>query len=421
MSKYLLLFLAAGLLSLTGCWSRAEIDKLAIVRCLAVDYLPQASEPYLVTLSVARPAARPAGDGGGGGGGGGGAALTFSGTGTTLDLALQNAALSMPRHAYFTHNEVVLIGEEAARRGLQETIDLVLRFHQLRLTNFLLLVPGIAHDVLLADSRLEAALPQEILGLLEQDRLSSEGDPLEIYHVLRQSVTEGQEAHLAVLQLVPPPEQALQEIAAEKQPAADRGDGAGAGQQAGAAPPPEVLSIDGTAVFRDEKLAGFLTRRETRGYLLLAGRVRRGEVSIPDPLVPDKSVNIGILRGKSKITPRLEAGRLSFLVEAELEGDILSQESQTNLSTTEMLERLGAGKADALKKEMEQTLRSLQEMGADIVGFGTVLRRRNPQAFRALAGRWPQVFSTLQVEIRVKAHIRRTGLLSRPAPLLPQQ
>lgn len=418
MSKLLLLFLAAVLLLPAGCWSRAEIDKLAIVRCLAIDYLPEADEPYLVTLSVARPAALPAGNGGGGAGGG---ALTFSGTGPSLDLALQNATLSMPRHAFFTHNEVVLIGEEAARHGLQELVDLVMRFHQLRLTNFLLFVPGTAHDVLLADSRLEAALPQEILGLLEQDRLSSEGDPLEIYHILRQAVTEGQEAHLAVLRLAPPPEQAMPEIAAEKQPAGGQGDGAGAGQQAGAAPPPEVLSIDGTAVFRDDKLAGFLTRRETRGYLLLAGRIRRGELSVPDPLAPGKSVSLGILRGKSKITPRLEAGRLSFLVEAELEGDILHQESPENLATPEMLERLGAAKAQALQEEMAQTLRRLQEMEADIVGFGTILRRRHPQTFRALAGRWPQVFRTLEVEIRVKAHIRRTGLLSRPVPVLRQQ
>ena len=159
MSKYLLLFLAAVLLLLTGCWSRIEVDKLAIVRCLAIDYLPEASEPYLVTLSVARPAAIPVGDGAGGGGGG--ATQVFSGTGASLDLALNNAALSVPRHAYFTHNEVVLIGEEAAKRGLQETVDLVMRFHQLRLTNFLLLVPGIAHDVLLASGRLEAAGPDK--------------------------------------------------------------------------------------------------------------------------------------------------------------------------------------------------------------------------------------------------------------------
>jgi spore germination protein KC len=421
MSKLLLLFLAAVLLLPAGCWSRIEVDKLAIVRCLAIDYLPQANEPYLVTLSVARPAATPAGDGGRGGGGGG-ATQVFSGTGTSMDLALQNASLSAPRHAYFTHNEVVLIGENIAKRGLQETVDLVMRFHQLRLTNFLLLVPGLAHDVLLASGRLEAALPQEVLGLLEQARLSSESDPLEIYHILRQAVTEGQEAHLAVLRLAPPPEQALPEIAAEKQPPGGQGGGAGAGagQQEGAAPPPEVLNMDGTAVFRDEKLAGFLTPQETRGYLLLAGRAKRGQLSVPDPLAPDKQVILGISRGKSKITPRLEAGRLSFLVEAELEGDILSQESRTNLSTPEMLEKLGTAKADALKKEMEQTLRRLQEMEADIIGFGTILRRRNPQAFRALAGRWPQVFRTLQVEIRVKAHIRRTGLLSRPVPLLPQ-
>jgi len=409
------LLLAVCLLLATGCWSRIEVDRLAIVRCLAIDYLPQTSEPYLVTLSVARPAAIPAGDGGAGGGGGP-ATQVFTGAGTSLDAALNNAVLAMPRHAYFPHNEVVLIGEEAARRGLQEVIDLVMRFHQLRLTNILLLVPGKAHDVLLASGRLEAALPQEILGLLEQARRSSEADPLEVYRILQQAVTDGQEAHLAVLRLKPPPEQALPEIAAEKQPAGGQGGQGGAGQQAGTAPPPEVLSVDGSAVFRDEKLAGFLSPQETRGYLLLAGRVRRGELSVPDPLEPDKLVSLGILRGKSKITPRLEGGRLQFLVEAELEGDLLHQDSQTNLSTPEMLEKLGDAKAQALREEMEQTLRKLQEMEADIVGFGTLLMRHNPRAFRALAGRWPQVFRTLQVEIRVEAHIRRTGLLSRPVP-----
>ena len=414
MAKHLLLFLAAGLLFLTGCWSRVEIEQLAIVRCLAVDYLPEASEPYLVTLSVARPAAIPAGDGGGGGG----AAQVFSGTGTSLELALHNVALALPRYAYFTHNGVVLIGGEAAKRGLQETVDLVTRFHQLRLTNFMLLVPGKAHDVLLASGRLEASLPQEILGLLEQVSLRSEGDPQEFYHVLRQAVTAGQEAHLAVLRLEPPPELALPEIAAKKQPAGGQGEGAGAGRREGVTPPPEVLSIDGTAVFRNDKLAGFLTPQETRGYLLLAGRVRRGVLSVPDPLVPGKSVSLGILRGKSNITPRLEAGRLSFLVEAELEGDLLSQESPENLSTPEMLEMLGAVKAHALKEEMEQTLHRLQEMEADIVGFGTILWRQNPQAFRELADRWPQVFRNLEVEIRVQAHLRRTGLISRPVPVL---
>ncbi|MBS3948102.1 MAG: Ger(x)C family spore germination protein [Dethiobacter sp.] len=416
MGKRLLLLLAAGLLFLTGCWSRVEIEQLAIVRCLAIDYLAGQQEPHLVTLAVARPAAIPAGDGGGGTGGG--AVQVFSGTGASLELALSNAALSLPRYAYFTHNEVVLIGEEAARRGLQETVDLVFRFHQMRLNNLLLLVPGIAHNVLLASGRLEAALPEEILGLLEQARLRSEGDPLEVYHILRQTVTEGQEAHLAVLRLEPPPELALPEIAAEKKPAGGQGGGAGAGQREEAAPPPEVLSMDGTAVFRNDKLAGFLTPRETRGYLLLAGRIRRGQLTVPDPLVPDKSVNLGILRGKSNITPRLEAGRLSFLVEAELEGDLLSQESPENLSTPEMLEKLGAAKEHALKAEMEQTLRRLQEMEADLVGFGTILWRQNPQAFRELADRWPQVFRHLEVEIRVQAHLRRTGLLSRPVPVL---
>jgi hypothetical protein len=50
-----------------GCWDQVEVEQLAIIRAIAVDYLPGRKAPYLVTLSVQRPADVAGGEGGGGG------------------------------------------------------------------------------------------------------------------------------------------------------------------------------------------------------------------------------------------------------------------------------------------------------------------------------------------------------------------
>lgn len=408
-----LLFALLCLVLLPGCWNRVEIDELAIVRAVAVDYLPGRKAPYFVTLSVIKPGQFASGDGGGGAN----PTVLFSGVGATIELAIQQASFTISRRIYLSHNEVLLLGEEAARHGLHDILDFILRSSQMRLTNFLLVVPGMAHEALHVKERLEGGITDEILGLVRQAQVSSEANPQELFKILRQLSTPGQEACVAVLRVGIVPEKVLPQVEeADKQMENQKN---GSNKQEGGGEtetePKQQLVLAGTAVFRGGRLAGFLNEIETRGFLWLTNGVKRGIIEVHDPQDPEETVGLGIIRAEAKITPSMEKGKISFLVEVEEEGDIFSQTGPSDTSSPEVIKLLNSAKAGAIKEEIEKALYKLQDLGTDIVGFGAALNRRYPREFAKLGGQWPEIFRGVEIEVRVTANVRRSGLLSRPA------
>jgi spore germination protein KC len=424
--RLLFLFLFS-LTALAGCWSRMEINQLAIVRAMAVDYLPGRRAPYIVTIAVIRPAEVAGGGDVTAGGGGGSPVRLFMGAGTSIDLALARANFNLSRRVYLSHNEVVLLGEEAARQGLNHVVDFIIRNPQMRLTNQLLVVPGIAHEILTQDERLERGVTDEILGLLEQARVTSEAHPQELFLVLRQLSAPGFDPSIPVLKSGPQLSRVIPELEREKRELQERAglnsgqeESAGGGQGGAGNPqaePDTELTLAGTAAFRGDRLAGYLDEIETRGLLWLVGEIRTALMAISDPEAPEETVNILVSESSIKIKPAVKDGRVSFRVEITAEGDLASQGSRRDLSTPEKIKELNGALAGAVKEDTEKALAKMQQLGTDLVGFGAILNRGDHQAFREIGGRWPEVFREIKVDIRVTANIRRTGLLSRPVQI----
>lgn len=418
MKKRVRIALAACLLIIpvlfSGCWDRVEINELAIIRAIAVDYLPGEKEPYLVTLVVIRPEEVVSGTEGGGAGSS--PTRFFSGSGATLNMAVQKAGYSLSRRIFLPHNQLVLVGEEAARQGLFHITDFILRNNQLRLTNIILVVQGLAHEAVHTQERLENSVIEEILGMIDQVRFHGDTSPQETYKIIKQLASPGICPHTAVLRVAPSLEKTIsgleKELADNQEGGGNNGQGGG---QSGELPDPEkTLIMDGLAVFCDDRLAGYLDVAETRGFMFLAGRNPRSVVMVTDPVNPREKVSLQITRSRTKIIPQVNDGRISFRVEVEEEGNLLSQATHDNLSSLEMLDKLASAKAGVIKAEMEKALRRLQQLQADIVGFGEQLNRSNPEVFRSLAKDWKKVFSEVDVEIHVTAYIRRTGQFSHP-------
>lgn len=409
----LVIFLLIIPVFFSGCWDRVEINELAIIRAIAIDYIPDEGE-YLITLVVIRPDEAVSGTEGGGGG----ASPTrfFSGKGFTLDMAIQQAGYSLSRRIFLTHNQLILVGEEAARLGLFHITDFIMRDNQLRLTNAILVVPGLAQEAIRIQERLENSVIEEILGIIEQAQHSGETSPQETYQIMRQLATPGICPHTAVLRVEPPLESKMPELQKEQQGNGQKGGGTGGreDEKSGELPSPEtVLVMDGLAVFCGEHLAGYLNIPETRGFMFLANLNPRSTLTVSDPVHPEEKVSLQITRSRTKIIPRVNDGRISFRVEVEEEGNLLSQTSRVDLTTPEMMKKLASAKAGLIKADMEKALHRLQELQSDAVGFGEQLNRRYPDLFSAVED-WPRVFSEVSVEIHVTAHIRRTGQFSHP-------
>lgn len=116
MKKILLLFI---ILLCTGCYDYKELNDLALVAGIAVDYTED--DEYLVTFEIIneQKSSESSGD------------IDYSryveGKGKTIADAFNNASFEVAKHPYYTHMKVMIISESIAKDSSTSLINYVLR------------------------------------------------------------------------------------------------------------------------------------------------------------------------------------------------------------------------------------------------------------------------------------------------------
>lgn len=159
MRKPLILLLALIIsLFLTGCWSRVELNDVAIVTATALDRAEnnklQVSLQILkvkMTKGISEK-----------GGGGENATLIVSEKGETIMEAYQVIQKKIPRMVIFSHNRVIVVGDQLARAGLSPVLDFFSRHREARGNSYLLVTKGEGKEILKAPPNFEIFTAEEI-------------------------------------------------------------------------------------------------------------------------------------------------------------------------------------------------------------------------------------------------------------------
>lgn len=105
---------------LSGCWDRIEINDLAIVLATGIDY---EDGKVQLTSQIFIPRKASAGDSSGSGGSPSGVTMIRTAEGRTIAEALNRLQRKVPRNMFWGHCEVIIISEQAGKRGIREYID----------------------------------------------------------------------------------------------------------------------------------------------------------------------------------------------------------------------------------------------------------------------------------------------------------
>lgn len=377
----LILVLAALLLS--GCWSRVEVNDLAIVAMMAVDRTPDGE--MAIWLQVVIPAMVGGVPGEGGGKAEGPAFVTLHSTGRTILEAAKLLQLELPRRIFWAHTRVILIGENLAREGVQPALDFLTRHRELRLTNYVLAVKGSIEEVMSTQPDLEK-LPVEYVREISRSRI---GTVITLGDLARNLAEEGVEPTMCVVVLSPPP------------PGAPRGQ-------------KTALKLIGTALFKSDKLVGFMDETATRGLLWLRGQTHLGMVTVEVPKARG-GISLEWVRTKVERTARLEGRRATVRVKATVEVDVGEEQAKLDLSDPNVMGLVEKEMNKAIKARMELALEKMRELNADSAGLGDVIRRQLPAVWNRLRKNWGKKgFQQIEVVIEVDAKVRRTGLGGKP-------
>lgn len=378
-SKLLLIILIPLLIVLNGCWDHRELNTLAIVSCLGIDKAEEPSK-IQITAQIIKPGEMKAGEGGGGKK----PYWNITTTGETVSDTIREFTHESNRKLYLPHNEALIFSQDIAKEGVKKYVDFFVREPESRELAKVLVSKGKANEILDLETELEKIPGRNISQLVDESVATSEA-----------SAVNMQEFSTRLMSKTTAPVASMIEVS-------DQGKG-------------KIARLSGTAVFKTDKLIGYLNKAETRGLLWVIDKVKSGIIVVKSPSGEGK-VSLEIIRASSKITTEIKDNNVPYItVHIDEEGNLSDQMSpEDDLPKLPVWSSLEKSQADVIHQEVMAALEKAQELNADIFGFGDAVHRKYPELWGDMEKQWDQYFPDLEVEVIVNAKLSRTGMIKKP-------
>lgn len=386
--RTLALILAITLL-LPGCWSRKELNTLGFVSAVGLDTGDDGQ--IRLTIEIVKPMAL----GGEQGRTSEKAYYIMESTGQTIFDAVRNVLKRSTRRPFWQHNRFILIGESLAREGIGKHLDFFLRDGETRLNAFVLVARGTPAGQMIQVEFDADAIPSEGgFGLITLTQAGlSKLVTTDLNHMLQNLESDGIEVTAPGVRLF------------------DRKSGqptqVGDVTREGARLAPE---IDATAVFKGDKLVGWLDDVEGRGLLWISGKARSGIIAVDAPGAPGAKVGLEMLKSTTDLEVTFVDGQVIASVDIEVEAALGDSQVELDPSKSpqqwDELERL---LEEAVKGEVSAAVARAKDLGSDVLGFGASLKRSDCPAWMRTKDSWDRYFQDSVLQVKVKGTIRHSG------------
>ncbi|SDH83481.1 Ger(x)C family spore germination protein [Alteribacillus bidgolensis] len=393
----IILFVLLSTALLSGCWDRNELQDLNIVSAIGIDEGDDDVENrYLVTVQIIDEGQIASGQGQGGQ-----SELspvtTHSATGSTVAEALRKIAPKVPQELFFPHVQIMVIGEELARKeGIQDLFDWIDRDAQFRrLFPILIVRDNTAKNLLQITTALEKLPSAKILGGLESSqKIWGEYASTRADQVIQQLGEEG--ANLTGVEINGDPREGnkltnVQQIS-----------------------PKTIVEIKGLAIFKKGTLKKWLDDDAARGATWINNEITKTILNL-DCEKKEKGIAVDMTRSKTDIKAEIKNKKPVIQVTVRSEGAISEVHCPIDLDKHESIEKLEKQMVMEIKEEIMMAVEAAKEQKTDIFRFGETVNREDPKLWKKIKKEWDdEIFPETEVNVNVQAFIRRSGLRTKP-------
>ncbi|MGI6527214.1 MAG: Ger(x)C family spore germination protein [Caldicoprobacterales bacterium] len=364
----ILLFL---LLATTSCWDHLEIERQAFILGLAMDKAENGQE-IEVTFQIAKPQA-------------------FTGDANADDPFWNTTQISVDMtEAYkqltkainqiptLEHCQVILIGEELARGGLEENFDYLFRTHEIRRLVRIGVVQGKAKDVLDMEFQTDL-LPAFVLSEMMEENSKHSLEVTDFMNIGKLHTADATGNDFVLSRVVP----------------LDN----------------KILDMSGAGVFQDLKLIGWLSGKELTGIRFIRGDVGSGYLALQLPEDLGKRAMLEIFETNSIMEPEIRDNRLYVHLELRIEGDIIEIIKQNEeIAEMEFLKRLEQLYEQDIKNKIQKSFQKMQiEFNSDPFLLKEKVKSYYPEFWKQNHEMWDEIYRSAILETEARVLIRRIG------------
>lgn len=368
-------------LCLTSCWSARELNKIAIVMAVGVDK-GNKTNPVKMTVQIANVLGAQASPNGGQGGAGNTGYLNLTENGKSISQITREMGRKLSRKLFFSHNQVIIFGKDAAEAGIENYLDFFMRYRETRLLVWVLVSKGPTNEILSVQPKLENNLGRNIGELVKTDQFRSQIPSVNLKDFASNLMSKSTAPIAPMIEVVTDNNK-------------------------------QVVRLSGTAVFKKDKMVGILDKKETRGLLWCINKVNDGSIVLKTNNNND-TITIATTHASGKITPKIKNNELSMKIDIKQEGDLEEQTTTKDLSNPKEFATMEKSIEDIIKDEVMIALNKSRELNVDMFGFGDIVYRHYPKQWSKMEKDWDQIFKDIQVEVNVDSKLRRTGRITKP-------
>lgn len=301
-----------------------------------------------------------------------------TGKGESVLDAFTNVSLKTGREPLYSQNLILVIGLDAAKAGIENIMDFFIRYYEAR--------PGVS--IFIAQSSAKSIMTskynEQPITAMKISALAGSGD---INAKLLESnvvnVTNNLYGNLTDVSIM--------SIRSE-----NTNDG-------------DNIIADATAVFRGDKLVGFLDDIHTRGMLLINGDISGGTFSIN---VDDKTkATLMFNKVKNDFNVITEGDNLKIISNIDVTTDLYSLDGSVKTKYTgEYLKEIENAAKAKLTKECVDTINfAVMTLESDVFNFGKITRLHEPNYFKTIDENWHSIMQKCEYQVNLNVSINKIG------------
>lgn len=396
MKRYLAFLICIFCIFLSGCWDAKELSDIGLVVMTGFDL--EKDNSVRVTVMSVQPFGQTQNQES--------VATTWLGTasGKSAFEALRNLRRTSTRSLTWMHNKIILIGEEKAKQGISDLTDLLTRNSEFRYGNLIFVTHGNAYEMMQVPANLEKSLFRELLGIIEGAGEWAKGFALNVKELSLNSLASYQ--HGFVIGNMgfyytdkTPFSIDFQEYLKlywkdTEQP---------------------IAYVSGGSVIDKDRLVGWLSPTELRGYLILNNKIEKSFSIYKDFPSEGFKITVDVTDIKSEIEfPIVSGEEIHSTVKVKAKGFITELSGKLPDYDEEFINEIENLLAEEIASELYSVIYKAQnDLRTDFIGFHELFRVKYPKQWKKLKDNWCEVFCRIPVSYDVTLKIRHRGLMGR--------
>ncbi|ASA21594.1 Ger(x)C family spore germination protein [Paenibacillus donghaensis] len=384
----LLLALTVPML-LSGCWERRELNELAFVLGMGLD---KTESGYRVSLQVVIPSSISSQTVGGTGGGVPVVVTAFNVP--TIYEAQRSYNLVNSRQCYYGHIRILVIGEELARSGLSETLDVLKRSREPRNDYYAMVAKdSTAEDVLKVLTPLNKLPANKLFESLDQSyKITAKTVAVSLNSFVDDLLYEGINPVLTGVELSGSASEGEKKSNVE------------------VSTPKAIIHFSNVAVFKKDRMVGWLNKNETIGYNYVTNKV----VKTSGPVEGDdgRPIVIEVLQTSTKRKVKIIDGEPHIYIHVKAVCNVEEVQSKDNLEAERVITQLERKSEERIVLRMKTAVEQINEQyNVDIMGFGQSIYRASPKTWARLQQKkGDNYLKSLPIHYKASVSINRIGV-----------